>query len=828
MILFQLAQPAGQDRFYSFQIDEKMVHLLIPPQVLKGEKTGYLRVQSLVAGKTQIEIGGAKLGVEIAPDPVISTIGELRPEIVTPAAGSQVWGKFAVGVQQLAMGDPGQLPAPVLRLPGGQEIAGHAVPNQKIGPHARWVFEVNADDLAPGANALVAVTKDSSGREVTGEPVFINAIRPDASSMLTGLCTDGADTDRPADDGPRPPNVMDDAQFGVKSIVDNTNENQSWCLPVWTDTRGQYQLFVTARGEMGGDALPTLGLNIDETYQPETTVRLATTEWQRIPVGHPVTLDEGGHFLTVRARNGFNQGADDMRMLFLRQYELVRLDSPAIQLASNNGGNGPGAGAGAGTGGAKKNARHPGTAEVHVAFADNLDGQIVTGAVDVRTRISWPDREHTPPPRVELYVNQRFVAGTQSRNPRFTIDPSAFAPGANVLQLRASLASGSPVASVPLTVQVPRDFPLPKHPFRPELIFSTYDSPLASGMTPPLTQGDPELATFYSNAESEIDLPAEATGKYRVVIAARGDDFNGPPVMRVTLKAGGQETKIAEAPVPGGPKIAPVDAGIVDLAPGAKKLTIAFLNDAYEKDKGDRNLYVRAVHLAPVDGPDTTKPVAAITVAPKSIGHGAVDAVVANVMDDRRVTSADLLIDDQPQHLDQAPPLGLGQMVFPVLTRELRPGGHRLQVVARDDAGNQGASEEMNFTVTAAAETSPSRYERAIFLLNRFAYGPEPREIAAILTMGEKPWLESRLAQSNETPAEKNEQELLRAQFPDRHDGGQVVQGAIDYLLTEPNPVRARFVMWAENHFSTWITKDTPSAKASEHERFLQLGPVPF
>lgn len=68
----------------------------------------------------------------------------------------------------------------------------------------------------------------------------------------------------------------------------------------------------------------------------------------------------------------------------------------------------------------------------------------------------------------------------------------------------------------------------------------------------------------------------------------------------------------------------------------------------------------------------------------------------------------------------------------------------------------------------------------------------------------------------------------MRAQFPNQHDGYQVTMSAIQYLLTEPNPVRARFVMWTENHFSTWMNKDGASAKAQEHASFVQLGTAPF
>jgi hypothetical protein len=68
IICFQVAQPAIEDRYYSFQVDEKLIHLLVPPRILQDEKIGYLRVQPLVEGKTRIGIEGAKLDVEIVND----------------------------------------------------------------------------------------------------------------------------------------------------------------------------------------------------------------------------------------------------------------------------------------------------------------------------------------------------------------------------------------------------------------------------------------------------------------------------------------------------------------------------------------------------------------------------------------------------------------------------------------------------------------------------------------------------------------------------------------------------------------------------------------
>ena len=63
--------------------------------------------------------------------------------------------------------------------------------------------------------------------------------------------------------------------------------------------------------------------------------------------------------------------------------------------------------------------------------------------------------------------------------------------------------------------------------------------------------------------------------------------------------------------------------------------------------------------------------------------------------------------------------------------------------------------------------------------------------------------------------------------FIDRYPYG--VQGrAIAHLLLTPNPVRARFAMWAENHFSTWLQKTQGPRKWDEHVRFLEEGFAPF
>jgi uncharacterized protein (DUF1800 family) len=65
----------------------------------------------------------------------------------------------------------------------------------------------------------------------------------------------------------------------------------------------------------------------------------------------------------------------------------------------------------------------------------------------------------------------------------------------------------------------------------------------------------------------------------------------------------------------------------------------------------------------------------------------------------------------------------------------------------------------------------------------------------------------------------------LHAEFTDINS---VVPRALQYLLVSSNPVRSRFVMWTENHFSTWVNKDGAAEKSREHDRFVELGVAPF
>jgi len=732
IICFVAKDMVPERRIFSFDVDENFLHVLIPPTLMPDVQVGYIRVRPLKEGHTQIKLEGATMDVDIVTDTEASTLELTRPEIVTPVQGAVVWGRFVVGVERLSFSSFPLPSPPVLRLQDGQEIEPQIVPNQQPGPHLRYAFTVDAHLLHPGTNELVAVFKEGSGPEIVSEPVDVVALEPNAAAILSGDCKDQIQTQLPPPkvppNGPPkvfvPPTVIPDDQSTFGSVVSSPGENPPWCMPVTIPAKGLYEMVVTARGDIGGNALPTLALMIDDANNPATTTRLATTKWQRIPVGHPITLEAGPHVLSVRFRNSFNSGPTDNRHLYLAHYELARLDQlPAPALAAND----PGTTTMQDATATPLNQKPPPTiqasgttdatamqpkppAEVpmqdtaamqakpatdpmmqallpigrfHIVFKDPLEGQVIANQVQINALCWWPNRDHSPPPSVDLLVNDKVVASLTNPQPQFKVDVSAFHSGENKIELQGSLPNGQ---------------------------------------------------RAHSTVES-------------IVL---------PPGLSATNKT-------------------PPTATIVYPLPGAKV--------------------------------------------------GSADAVIANVSGNQGPVRADLLIDGQPQHLDLAATNGLGPILFPLLTRNLTPGSHQLRITAKDDAGNSGQSADVDVVVTGKDKAANSTYSRAVMLLNRFGYGPEPRELAAILTMGPHSWLETRLNETIESPLEKNEQERLHAEFPDLN---AVAPRAQQYLLTDANPVRARFLMWAENHFSTWINKDGAAEKSREHDRFLDLGVAPF
>ena len=147
---------------------------------------------------------------------------------------------------------------------------------------------------------------------------------------------------------------------------------------------------------------------------------------------------------------------------------------------------------------------------------------------------------------------------------------------------------------------------------------------------------------------------------------------------------------------------------------------------------------------------------------------------------------------------------------------------------AFDAAGNPRDSAPVVVRVLAEEPEGGTAYDRAITLLDRFAFGPDARELAAILSMGGRAWLEDRLSRGVDDAGDLSAMAQGLIRFEDgRYDYGPP-RRALEHACHTPNPVRARFVLWAQNHFSTWIRKAEGDRKWREHVEFARLGAAPF
>ena len=208
------------------------------------------------------------------------------------------------------------------------------------------------------------------------------------------------------------------------------------------------------------------------------------------------------------------------------------------------------------------------------------------------------------------------------------------------------------------------------------------------------------------------------------------------------------------------------------------------------------------------------------------------DAVVGRLTtanpDAARLSWVDVLIDGHPQGVRLTLPPPNEPLVLPLLLRGIAPGRHTLALRAADRSGHQTDTAPQMLVVLAERPFVRGPYERAVYLLDRLAFGAEPRELAAVLTIGENAWLNKRLASVFDTPAEQALLHIVCKKFPRVDDQTQTADRALNQWIASENPVRTRFTAWVENHFSTWINKTEGSAEWHSHLDFCRLGVAPF
>lgn len=620
VIPLRTSQAAAADQTYTLNASVTgVLEVLRPPTVLGGETQGYLRVRALRPGRVRLGLSGdAALDVEVRPDPAGAAFEQVdaespRPCIVSPVPNAFVWGQFAVGVDVFDGGGTAADPTVQLRLPTGRTLDPTAHTGPEAGPMRHYQFEVTAGDLPTGAAKIVAVSSPagftdvdrlarSPGSLLESEPVTLRVQRPPVGALVAGACADPAVIGttkelyapaHPPRFGTRVPVVTGDPAATGGQTVACFGSDPAWCLPFDAREPGEYQMFIRARGDLGGGAFPTVGLYADNSESPLTTGRLTGTKYHRIPVGGPVHLKTGWQMLTVRFANDFAVGKED-RNLYLDRYEIARV-------------------------------------------GDGSGATVIT-------------------PGTTAPVNLSAAVATAS----------------------ARAASAAPMAP-----------------------------------------------TFQTSSEYHPG----------VLYPANGANVFG------------------------------VDAVVARVTGGSTLIPPAWV---------------------------------------------------------------DVVVDGQPQGVRGVSPAGTDAILCPLLVRQVAPGAHRLSVRVADSAGHTTDSPVQLLNVLSTAPAVRGPYDRAVFLLDRLAFGPDPRELAAVLTLGETVWLNNRLSAGFGSPAEQTLLRIACTRYPRIDDENQGVARALAQWIGTENPVRARFTAWAENRFSTWIDKTKPAPKWHEHLDYCRLGVAPF
>lgn len=786
VISFSLESAAEAEVTYPIQIDPpSRVQVLQSPLALAGQKHGYFRVKALEPGSSTVQVKGARLRVVAEKGSGRLVPGEI-PKLVSPVSGSAVWGRVAVGVEWVPP-DQGSTPVRLqLKSSDGYMVEPDPKQRQVLGLGQRDVFLIDVDKWTRPVQTWRPIVVDRSGKVLMeGDAVTLRRATIDPEHFQSGECEDYLDGTGQERFGDRKLETGEDKNASGGKFVRQLSNNPPWALKTEIRKAGYYQMFVTARGEDGAGALPSLGIYVDEGDRTVTNSRIASREWQRTPVGVPFKLEEGERMITVQFRNDFYQRDGGDRNLYMDRYELAYV-------------------------GDQWERRDDG---VQVEWDERLAGQKILGPVRLRGSVRWPGFDRGQTPRVELWLNRKLVSSQRGAEPIFELPLESFRSGVNHVELRARSPNGEEVRSEMGTLTMPSGHGMAAGSAPRIIVYTVVDERWDQSMTQRWESRDngPVLeAAFLSNGESMLRLPETLVGRFDVFLTGRGTDFEGPPQFEVSLRRGtGNETVGTVAMGGNRPN---TRVGEIDLRGGAQELVVAFINDHYVEKKGDRNIWLRRVVLREVvEGREPLPPRLAITYPKPEQATSQQGLVLLDGFGIESGDQVDLLIGDRVVTTAAAPSQGWGPWYLPYGSRSLTEGEHVMQVVLRRRGSEVMRSEPVPFRVGGIAGLAP--YDRAVHLLNRFGFGPEPEAVAEILVEGEIPWLTRK---------------LLAAEEAGGRARGNPGDRALNWLQQTGNPVRARFVLWAQNHFSVWARKAGNLNKIREHENFVRLGVAPF
>lgn len=801
MLVFVFDAPQPVDAEYAVTVEPAgAVTVLHPLRVLAGNRHGFARIRPAREGDASVHLEALAVATCAIAVSEPAATHEL-PRLITPTAGAVVWGEFSA-----AAFVPGTRPTTVtLRA----FVAGAIASADEIvaveGGHEAIFHTVDAGDLAAG-DCIVYVDAAHGEQTTTSAPTRIRVADASATARY-GTAIELALAEMPDEDWEQPEWVAEAPSAPSGTFVVHAEPWPMTHMPVdGGETGGWFQMAVVARGDPAGGIWPEIAVTLDNRdYQWQTRGTLVREGWHRVIVGRPVWVPAGEHWLSPFFLNDFWVERAFDRNLYLDSVEIMAVASA------------------------------PSLGET-IAFATPIDGVHVHGSFDVQAVIARDGRAFALPPDSVLAINQRDVARQRSDRPRFRVGTADLDRGANRIDVYTT-RDGAPTARATATVYWDGE----GNGQTDGLVRLTASEDGWTGGVPVIfdeENPDGRSLAFVENQTASIALPTSLDGRFEVTLFMRGEWWaDAAAELRVLLD--GEEIEGLEAEgwwdrhevgtirLDGQPHTLSVEF-LNPSAPGERGEDDEFEEEDDEEDDDEserqrwwlyrRSLMLSAVELRDVGGRDRRAPDVKWVYPAEGATIGLDDAMIVDVTDASGIANVRVFVDGEPLlgsfvSLEDAID---ARVCIPIALR-LEPGVHTIAVEAADRHWREGVSEERRVHVTDNADTT---FARAVHLLNRLGYGPEPRLLRELLTATDwQATLRSWLTAGPDARAEA----IAVWRF-----GGlgweEAALRAMDIGLYTDNPVRYRLVTFLENHFSTWLEKTGGYAEWDDWQRFNRVG----
>ncbi len=479
-----------------------------------------------------------------------------------------------------------------------------------------------------------------------------------------------------------------------------------------------------------------------------------------------------------------------------------------------------------------------------VAWLTQFDGRETAGVVELEAQCSWEASERVPAPLSRLMINGVEVARQRSARPRFWVRPSMLRAGENQVQVVALAHNGLTSKSLVQTLMGPEGAraeaeatPMTLTPslarafWRFTMHDPAWDRSFVEVVRANNDSREQRRAGLSSGVEYALRLPGAMTGRYRVLLEARGATGKGLPKVGLAIRTerdgepSGQLTTIGTVQTRGA--LAVLAAGEVDLTPGMKSLVVRFDHKGYEATTGEPGVNFESVIFEPVETASTT-PMTAELLYPSGAGHQsyAVEALIARVRSEEAIASVDVVVDGVARGMPIEWSRACGPVYAALSLREIAPGERSIALRVTDVAGKVIDTPAAKINVLGEEPAEPTRYQRAVHLAARFGHGADSVTMTRALTLSAREFVTSAIAMAART--ERLSVAAGVSQFKIHRNENDNAQRVIAQHAITRNAAGARFNAWVQNHFTTWLRKIESDRAWQEYARVATQGNAPF